>query len=379
MTRGAAASRPPLSSAMNDAPFGRLFLPGPTDVHPDVLAAMQRPMMSHRGPEMAEMMACMERPLRHLFRTTRPILIAASSATGLMEAAVRAGVHQRLLAVVGGHFGERFASVAEACGKEVVRAVVPPGRTLEPHHLERFLDGPGVDAVSIVHGETSTGALAPLEALARVVRAREDVLLLVDAVGSIGADRVETDLWQLDFVFTGSQKALAIPPGLALAAASKRMMERARAAHAPGRYFDLSRLEAATRERRPASTPPLPQLYALQAQLARIETGGGVEARWQRHAEMRARMEAWCERHPRSPLLAPAGRRSAAVSALRLPGGVSAAVVVAALAGRGWAVAPGLGEDADSLLRIGHMGDLEPAHLDTLLLELEAVLASPTV
>jgi aspartate aminotransferase-like enzyme len=204
-------------------------------------------------------------------------------------------------------------------------------------------------------------------------------MLLVDAVGSIGADRVESDLWQLDFVFTGSQKALAIPPGLALAAASKRLMERARAAQAPGRYFDLWRLEAATRERRPASTPPLPQLYALQAQLARIEANGGVEARWQRHADLRARMDAWCERHPQLPLLAPAGRRSSAVSALRLPGGLSAAAVVAALAARGWAVAPGLGAGADSLLRIGHMGDVELAHLDALLLELEAELNSSSM
>ncbi len=375
----------PLSSAMHSetitatVPFGRSFLPGPSDVHPHVLAAMQRPMMSHRGPEMGGLMAGMERPLRHLFRTTRPILLGTSSGTGFMEAAVRAGVRQRLLAVVGGHFGERFAAIATACGKEVVRAVVPPGRTLEPEHLERFLDGPAVDAVSIVHAETSTGALAPLEALARVVRAHDDVLLLVDAVASIGADPVETDLWQLDFVFTASQKALALPPGLALAAASKRMMERARSADAPGRYFDLARLETAIRERRPAFTPALPQLFALDAQLARIESEGGVEQRWRRHSEMRAMVEAWCERHPRYPLLAPAGRRAAGVSALRLPSGLGGTGVAAALGERGWAVTPGLDPLGDGILRIGHMGDVTPVHLAGLLDELDAVLSRSAV
>ncbi len=357
------------------APFGRNFLPGPAGVHPDLLAAMQRPMMSHAGPEMADLMARMERPLRHLFRTTRPVLIGTSSTTGFMEAAVRAGVQHRLLAIVGGHFGERFARIAAACDKEVVRVVVPPGRALEPAHLERFLDGPGVDAVSVVHAETSTGALAPLEEIARVVRAREDLVLLVDAAGSIGADRVETDLWQLDFVFTGSQKALGLPPGLALAAASKRMMERARSTAAPGGYFDLAALERATRERRPAATPALPQLHALDAQLARIGAAGGVEPRWERHARLRGMMEAWCARHPRVALLAPAGRRSAAVSVLRLPAGLSSCVVAAALAARGWQVAPGLDAGADALLRIGHMGDVDPSHLEGLLAGLESVLA----
>jgi aspartate aminotransferase-like enzyme len=354
--------------------FGRFFLPGPAEVHPDVLAAMQRPMIGQRSAEMAELMARMERPLRHLFRTTRPVLLATCSATGLMEASIRAGVRHRLLAVVGGCFGERYACVAEACGKEVVRAVVPPGGTLEPGHLERFLDGPEIDAVSIVHSETATGALAPLEALARVVRSRKDVMLLVDAASSIGGQAVETDLWQLDFVFTGSQKALALPPGLGLAVASKRMMQRARDAHEPGWYFDLARYEEAIRQRRPSQVPPLPQLYALDAQLARIEAEGGIEARWRRHAAMLALMEAWCDRQPRLALMAPPGRRSATVSALRLPAGVASATIVESLAVRGWSVTSGPEPHADELLRIGHMGDLRPAHLEALLGELDEVL-----
>lgn len=364
---------------MSAAPFGRFFLPGPVEVHPDVLSALQRPMIGHRGSEMMELMEEMERPLRHLFRTTRPVLMGTASATGFMEAAVRAGVERRLLAVVGGHFGERFAQVASACGKEVVRAVVAPGQTLEPAHLERFLDGPEVDAVSIVHSETSTGALAPLEELARVVRRRDDVMLLVDAASSIGADPVEFDLWQLDFVFTGSQKALALPPGLALGAASKRLMQRARKLPAHGWYFDLARFEEAMRCRQPAGTPPLPVVFALHAQLARIAAEGGVEARWKRHAEMRALVDAWSLEHPATPLLARRGRRSSAVSAVKLPAGVSAPRVVSALRARGWTVAPGLGPLADSVVRIGHMGDLAPAHLSPLLDDLGAILAVPSV
>lgn len=330
-------------------------------------------MITHRGPAMVEIMERMEEPLRHLFRTTRPVLLGTCSATGFMEAAVRSGVQHRLLAVVGGYFGERFAQVAAACGKEVVRAVVPDGRTLEPAHLERFLDGPPVDAVSIVHSETATGALAPLEALARVIRARDDIMVLVDAVTSVGAQELETDLWQLDFVFTGSQKALALPPGLALGVASKRLMERAHRLSDRGWYLDLVKFDEAIRERRPTQTPVLPLIYALDTQLARIAAEGGVEARWRRHAEMRGIMEIWCDRHADFPLLARPGRRSATVSTLRVPQGRGAPDIVARLGARGYAVATGLEPLTDTVLRIGHMGDLQPSHLEGLLAELSSV------
>jgi aspartate aminotransferase-like enzyme len=213
---------------MTELPFGRNFLPGPVDVHPDILQAMAGPTMG--WPEMGELMEEIEAPLRRLFGSVRPVLIGTCSGTGFMEAAIRNGVRHRMLAVVSGYFGERFARVAEACGKHVVRAGVPPGATLRPEHLERFLQGPPIDAVAIVHSETSTGALAPLAALAAVARGRDDVVTLVDAVSSVGALPLAADLHHLDFVFTSSQKALGLPPGIALAVASPRMMARAREA-----------------------------------------------------------------------------------------------------------------------------------------------------
>lgn len=312
----------------------------------------------------------MQEPLRNLFRTSQPVLLGTSSATGFMETAVRCGVRERVLVVDSGYFGDRFAKVADACGKEVVRVSVHPGRTLESDQLERFLDGPDVDAVALVHSETSTGALAPLEELARVIRARSSALILVDAVTSLGASPVETDAWGLDFVFTGSQKALAVPPGLALAVASERMIARAHAVEARGWYLDVLLHDAAARKNQPTQTPAMPQFFALQAQLERINAEGGIEARWRRHREMQLAVERWQVDYPQVAFLAPEGRRSWAVSALEVNGSRPATDIVKAMRERGWTLGAGLDEMAPRLIRIGHMGDLQVQHVEEMLGEL---------
>jgi len=349
-------------------PFGRFFLPGPTDVHPEVLEAMVRPMFAHRGPEMRAMLQRMAEPLKRLFRTGRPVLMCTSSATGFMEGAILAGVRKRVLVVDGGFFGDRFARIAERNGKQVVRLPVPLGRTVEADELDGWLKKhPDVDAVALVHSETSTGALAPLEELARVVHARKDVLLLVDAVTSIGGSPVETDAWGLDFVFTGTQKALALPPGLALAAASERMMERAAGQGQPGWYFDLGLHDEAIRSDQPTQTPCIPLYLALECQLKRIEAEGGVEARWARHRQMLTMMEDWVAGHPEWAFFAPEGRRSWTVSALKPPKGKTGRQLVAEVARHGYTIGAGLDAMADSMVRIGHMGDLGPEEFRGLL------------
>ena len=154
---------------MNEQPFGKFFLPGPTDVHPEVLAAMTRPMIAHRGRDMTDLLTAIGEPLKKLFRTTRPVYVGSCSATGFMEMAIRSGVRHRCLSLVGGAFGERFAGIAAASGREVVRLDVPPGNTVEPDVLRDAIRRSDVDSVTLVHSETSTGALAPLEDLAKVV------------------------------------------------------------------------------------------------------------------------------------------------------------------------------------------------------------------
>lgn len=354
-------------------PFGRNFLPGPTDVHPEVLEATLQPYYFGFAEKMQRLMAALQPGLQRLFGTSQTVVIAVSAASGLMEAAIRNGVRRRVLCVCGGYFGELFARIAEGCGKEVLRLNVHPGQTLEPDQLAQFLDGPEVDAVSLVHSESSTGALAPLPELARVIRSRPGVMILVDGVTTIGAMPVEMDAWGIDFLLTGSQKALALPPGLAMGAASARLLERAQSLGDRGFYLSMTHLVGAAKRNFPLTTPALPVFHALARQLERIEAGGGLGPRFVRHAAMATIAAEWAEGRGLRVLAAP-GRRSPTVTAIELPEGRKAADVVAALDARDWLIASGLAPNVDRLIRIGHMGDLEPVHLEALLAQLATVL-----
>src|SRR5947209_14529251 len=235
------------------------------------------------------MLQGMQLRLARLFRTSRTVLVGTTSATGFMELAARNGVRRRALSLVNGSFSERFAKLVRACGKECVRLDVPPGCAVEPDMLRDTLRRTPVDAVTLVHSETSTGVLQDVAALAAVVREFDDVLVLVDGVTSLAGSPVETDQWGLDFVLTGSQKALALPPGLALGVASERMLERAKTLPNRGLYFDLVSFVQATTKYQPTNTPAISRWYALETPLGRIERAGGAEARWRRHGPERAR------------------------------------------------------------------------------------------
>jgi predicted phosphoserine aminotransferase len=335
---------------------------------------MQRPMIGHRSSAMEQLLVGIEAPLSRLCRTSRPVLVGTTSATGFMEMAVRNGVRQRALSLVNGSFSERFATLVRTCGKECIRLDVPLGCAVEPDMLRDALRRTPVDAVTVVHSETSTGVLQDLEALAGVVREFDDVLLLVDAVTSLAGSPVEPDRWGLDFALTGSQKALALPPGLALGVASERMLERAKTLPARGLYFDLVSALEATAKHQPTNTPALSLLFALEAQLARIERAGGVEARWRRHDEMRRAVEDWAERRGVA-YLPREGRRSWTVSCLKLPEGKSAKSIVNALKQAGWTIGSGYGALKESTIRIGHMGDHTVGALEELLALLTGLVA----
>lgn len=354
--------------------FGRNFLPGPTDVHPEVLAAQVTPMFSHRGPRMQELLKGVQPSLRQCFGTAEPVFIATSSATGLIEAAVRSGVRQRMLVPVGGYFGEYFARIGELCGKEVVRVPVAAGGVITPEELDRRLGDTAVDTVALVHSESSTGALADIPALAEVVRRRPDVLCLVDGVTSVGAMPIEMDRWGVDYYCTGSQKAMALPPGLAFGAASRSFLERADRQPDPGFYFSVKKLVSIARESLPFSTPAVSLLVALECQVRRIAASAGWTARWARHRSMRDTMEGWVSSRSKIRLMAATGQRSPAVSALRLPPGTAHPDVLAALFQRGYLLGGPLDAAHGSVIRIGHMGDLAPEHLAGLLTTLEEIL-----
>ena len=353
-------------------------MPGPTEVRADVLAAQVHPMIGHRGPGIVELMEVLQAGLKRVFVTERPVFVSSSSATGLMEASVRNGASGKVLSLVNGAFSQRFAHIARACGREVDELSLPWGEAHDPSAVREALGRARYDAVTVVHSETSTGVLNSIRDLADVTAEADDTLLLVDSVTGVGGAELRADAWGLDFVLTGSQKALALPPGLAFGVASEAMMARSRAAAGKGVYFDLVAFEENLAKLQTPTTPALTLLYALQAQLHDIgdET---MEARWWRHAAMAERTWAWVaqlrEETGRSfRVLAPEGARSPTVTAVSMPEGTAAPDVVSEMRERGWVIGGGYGKLKATSIRIGHMGDHTLSELEQLLVELTEVL-----
>ena len=355
---------------------GRFFLPGPTEVRPDVLAAQEGAMIGHRGQAIQDLFASIQRGLEPVFQTKRPVIVSTSSASGLMEAAVRnAVVSGKVLSLVNGAFSDRFAEIAVSCGLDVERVEVDWGSVHDPTLVADRLAGGGYDAVTLSQSETSTGALQDLEAIAEVVGRHEDTLLLVDSVTGIGGVETLTDAWEIDFILTGSQKALALPPGLAFGVANEAMLARSAKAPAKGWYFDLVELNAQIEEHQTPATPAVSLLYALDFQLERIgnET---MEGRWQRHLDMQNRTFDWVDEMQEKGvdvgIFAQEGHRSPTVTCITTD---RSHQVVAELFDRGWVIGGGYGKLKDFTFRIGHMGDHTMEELEDLLEVLTEVMA----
>lgn len=361
--------------------FDRFFLPGPTAVRKQVLEAMLGPMIGHRTAEAEALMERIQPGLRHVFRTDRPVYLAAASGTGMMEMAMRNTAQRRVLSLVNGAFSERFARIGELCRLEVDRVAVEWGANHTPDMLEQALAGGDHDTVTICHSETSTGVLNPIRELAEVAHAH-GAMVLVDTVSSMAGAAVETDAWGLDFVVTGSQKAFALPPGLAFGVAQPDVLERAGANPDRGYYFDALAFEKNLGKSQTPNTPAISLMYAAAVQLESI-VEEGIENRWARHQAMADRTYAWVDAMNgdgiRLGVLAPEGYRSPTVTCVTLPPGVAATDICSGLRAIGFVVAPGYGKLRDDMFRIGHMGDHTVAELDALLDALGGVLREARV
>jgi aspartate aminotransferase-like enzyme len=363
--------------ASEPLPYGRFFVPGPTECRPEVLQAMTQPMIGHRVPAMEDLIGRIEPGLKYVFQTQRPVYISASSATGLMEGAVRNGARRHVLSLVNGAFSERFHRIALANGVRADALEVPWGQVHTPDMVDDALSRGISDAVTVVHSETSTGALNPIQKLAEATHANGDVAILVDSVSGMAGAPVLTDEWKLDFVLTGSQKSFAMPPGLAFGVAQESILDRARSKEHRGVYFDFLEFEKNILGNQTPNTPAVSLLYAavVQVEFIRAET---METRWARHDAMASRTHAWVtemnDRGLSLDILAPAGFRSPTVTTIKAPPGWTGPRIVAAAREHGFAIATGYGKLKDETFRIGHMGDHTLDELDALLAVLEDVL-----
>ena len=348
-----------------------LFTPGPTPVPPQVLAALAEPVLHHRGPDFKEVyVRCLGR-LAEICRTGNEVLLYTASGTGLMESAVANLVSpgDRTLVVSAGYFGERWADLARAYGADVDLLAYDWGEAPAPADLEQRLDGHRV--VLLTHSETSTGVVADIQALAAVAK-DAGAIVAVDAISSLGAVPLETDVWGVDVVVSGSQKALMTPPGLAFAVVSEDGWSRR--GSSPRFYFDWERTRDAQRKLDAAFTPATSLVVALDVALSLL-LEDGLEAAFERHVRLGRACRAGVKAMGLE-LFSPDDDSAAVVTAVRAPEGVDSGELVLALRDRfGITLAPGQGPLKGRVFRIGHIGWFDVFDIATALAGVELALA----
>ena len=351
-----------------------MFVPGPVDVDPDVLAAQTKAMLPHRSKEFEAIYRQTWEKARQLFDTQFRVFVVTSSGTGLQEAVVRNLAKKDVLSCVNGAFSKRWFEVALANGKQADILETDWDRPITPEIVAEALHKKRYEIVTIVHNETSTGLQNPVEEIAAAVRlASPETLICVDAVSSLGGAKIKMDAWGLDVLFTSSQKCLALPPGLALAAISDRALVYAERVPERGWYFDFLRLEKHLHKDSTPATPALSLIYALDYQLDRI-LEEGLENRYTRHRAMAKRVQSWAIGRSLE-IFAPAGFRSQTVTTIKNTRNIDVQVLNTHLLERGMRIANGYGPLKDISFRIAHMGDLQLSDIEALLVVIDELLS----
>jgi predicted phosphoserine aminotransferase len=343
----------------------KLFLPGPTDVDSQVLAAQSQPMIGHRSQECVDLISRIHPKLQQVFATQSRVFLSTSSGTGLQEAAMRNCVNGRVLVGVCGAFGDRWHQVALENGLPADRIDVQWGLPIAPELVADTLTKGDYDTLAIVHNETSTGGQNPIDEIAHVARrVNPDIIILVDAVSSAGGVEIKTDDWYLDVVLTSSQKCFALPPGLAFAAVSDRALARAKQVKNRGWYFDFLRFQRYHERSMTPTTPAISLLYALDRQLDRM-LNEGLENRYHRHETLAGYVQSWAESH--FTLFAQEGSRSKTVTAINNTRAIDVSDLNSFLMGHGMLLANGYGPLKEKTFRIGHMGETSISELKRLI------------
>lgn len=270
----------------------RLFIPGPIDVSSDTYAAMSAPMIGHRSGEFVSLYQEIQPELQNLMGTRDPVFLSTSSAWGVMEASVRNLCTKRVLNCMSGAFSDKWHDVSLRCGLEADALQFEWGQEIDPEAIRNALSTGKYDLITLIHNETSTGTLNPLAQIAEVLKEFPEVFSVVDTVSSFSVLPFHKDQWGIDVVLTGSQKALALPPGLSLVSVSERALERARKQANRGYYFDFIEFLNNHEKGMTPSTPAISLIYGLRHQLQKFAQEG-LENRFERHRNLNQLVRTW--------------------------------------------------------------------------------------
>lgn len=351
----------------------QFFLPGPTYVREDVRQAMTKPMVGHRSAGFKTFYLNLSAKLPKLLRTSGDVMVASGSSTLVMEAAVVSCVPTSVLNLTCGAFSERWHKISKSVGKDADKLAFPWGQPVDPDLVKKALERKRYDAVTMVHNETSTGVMSPIADVAKAIRESSDALVIVDAVSSLGGAPVETDDWGIDITLAGTQKAIAVPPGLTVFTLSDRAAEQAAKVPFRGFYTDLLNYRDKHREGGFITTPAIPLLYALDLQMDVI-LEEGMKARWERHAQLQKQTADWAAARGIAYSSAE-GARSLTVSCFNAPAGLDPQALTKALTARGTTIGGGYGDWKPTTFRIGHMGEVRESDLSALLDQIDEEMA----
>jgi len=352
----------------------KLMIPGPVELSPGVLEAMSRSIIGHRTPEFDEVLEYCWDVLKKVFQTRNDVVLLTGSGTSAMDAAISnmIGIGDEVVCCTGGKFGERFVEVVKAYGG-VPRAVdVDWGCAVHPEDVERVLSDSSAKVVTLTHNETSTGVLNDAGAISKVVK-DYDAVFVMDAITSVGGDEVRTDEWGVDICLSGSQKCLAAPPGLAMAAVSERAWEMMADNSSRGYYLDLFKYRGSLQKSTTPFTPAVPLIMGLKQALWEI-MDEGLEARISRHRSLaRASRDAGLALG--FGLFADPAFASNTVTAINIPDSLSDDDVRGQMK-RDFGILLAGGQDhvKGKIFRIGHMGNVGQADLLETLSALETCL-----
>lgn len=354
-------------------PLPKLFIPGPVDISSETFAAMCQPMIGHRGGDFEALYASIQPGLQQILGTTGPVYLSTSSAWGVMEAAIRNLVQSKVLNLCCGAFSDKWFDVAQRCGKEAEKIQVAWGEAIDPASVRAKLEEGGFDTVTLVHNETSTGVMNPLREIAEVVKSFDGVLLVVDTVSSLSAVPTPVDELGIDVLLAGVQKALALPPGLAVFTVSEAALARAATTPDRGYYFDFLEFSKNAAKNNTPSTPAISLLYALKQKVDEI-LAEGLEARYERHAHLNALVHAWGARHGIKNF-APEGCESKSLTCFATPAKLDLPGFIEALRNQhNILINGGYGKIKGSTFRISNMGNETEASINEMLAALDACL-----
>ncbi|PKK88745.1 MAG: aminotransferase [Candidatus Wallbacteria bacterium HGW-Wallbacteria-1] len=353
----------------------KLFIPGPVEVREEVLRAMSTPMIGHRTKDATILQKGISEKLQKVFQTASTILLSTSSGTGLMEGAVRCTTVKGAIVFSVGAFGNRWFELAECNNLPAEKHEVPWGQAITPELVDQYLSTGKYDVITLTHNETSTGIMNPVGDIARVVAKYPDVVFLLDCVSSMGGVSIPVDEWGVDVAITSTQKALGLPPGLAICSVSGRAIERMKQVKYRGAYLDLLALYEyiLKKDYQYPSTPSLSHMYALDVQLDYILNVEGLENRWKRHSEMANTTREWANRHfqifPDKLEWA-----SDTLTTIRNTRNISVKDLNTELGKRGFSISNGYGDLKEKTFRIAHMADCQPSDLQEVLGHIEEIL-----